>query len=80
MDATGLYAIADRLDGQAELVRARGQLLAMHRDRLRWHSPAARHWRAEMDIIVTDMLAWSARAGVLADEVRAHAARVLQAR
>jgi hypothetical protein len=76
MDATDLYAAADRVATDAELLRARAHLLAAHGDRLRWRSGAARCFRDRLDTVVTALLLSAGRGAEVADRVRSVAAHV----
>jgi hypothetical protein len=76
MDTTGLSCAADRIDSHAEVLRGRARLLALHRDSVRWQSPAARICRSRIDAVTADLLAGAARAAEVAERLRLHAARI----
>jgi hypothetical protein len=78
VDTTALYSLAARLDGHAEVVRARARLLAAHRNHLRWRSRAARRCRIRLDGVYAGLAACASQAEEVADRIRAHAARVQQ--
>jgi RecB family exonuclease len=79
MDATELYAAAGRLDGHEEILRARARLLALHGERVRWQSPAARAFRTRLDAVVTELAGAAAATAALSERLRIHAARVSDA-
>jgi hypothetical protein len=79
MDATELFAGAERLEGHDEVLRARARLLALHGDHLRWRSPAAARFRAKLDTAVADLTRAAVATGTLADRIRIHAGRVADA-
>jgi len=76
MDATDLFASADRLNGHDEVLRARARLIALHGDQLRWRSPAAARFRAKLDQVVADLALAATGTAELADRIRIHAGRV----
>jgi hypothetical protein len=76
VDTTALYALAARLDGYAEVVRARARLLAANRDQLRWRSPSARRCRIRLDGVCAELVGCAGQAEDVADRIRAHAVRV----
>jgi hypothetical protein len=76
MDATELFASAERLDGHDEVLRARARLVALHGEQLRWRSPAATRFRAKLEGVVADLALAATGTAALADRIRIHAGRV----
>ena len=77
MDVSVLYAVADRMDEVAGVLRARVAHIALGSTTTHWYSPAGRIYFARIEEITAQLSECAVRVGELAERVRLHAARIL---